>query len=576
MIALAPVVRQTAQAIEFEVDAVEPCSEPLPASPVRARLEALVGSRLVALSHDPACAEIRETARHPLVSAVHLAFSQHRPLTLSPDAIWLTIAQGFANHVRNQPEKLRSRLVGHQGKLTLETKVDHGLDQDWADAIADWTAQLKALALTDLPAVLECGFSTTTPASLVASRIVLLDIFRHYADYLIYLICGIPRVTLRGTPADWRSIYERAEKLAAYDLNWWTDRLLPVCEGLVRTAEGAPPLIFWQHIYMPAGMYGNKLITGWLADLFPYLKPGANSDAIWRNPILALRRADLLHDDTVRDGPSERKAMDDTLMSLLFRDDGPPPAPEPEPDIDPGLPRRIGFSDGVDPDSVPAGLTEVPFILDDGATRRRRRLVAGFVGLLATEDGGMEPEIGWGVAEGTALELLLDRIAAEHAVAPPLGPRSRRPDDRVEMPKELFQLLDRFNGATLFAGTPHPWRLLPCAEYETRCLPEGGSCRHSARFADLPDGRCLVACHTRDPRDDSGEYGWYVTVGVPLAELSFGGRRMNGHPILAGDRWPVIAVGVTQLLERILAYGGAYYFDAPDFVPDAVIQSDKD
>ena len=102
MVALAPVTRQTAQAIEFEVDAVEPCATPLAAHPVRAQLEALVGSRLIALSHDPVCAASRNPEHHTLVSAVHYAFSEHRPLTLSPDAIWLTIAQGFANHRRSK------------------------------------------------------------------------------------------------------------------------------------------------------------------------------------------------------------------------------------------------------------------------------------------------------------------------------------------------------------------------------------------------------------------------------------------------------------------------------------------
>jgi len=39
---------------------------------------------------------------HGLFSAVHLAFSQHRPLVLSPDMIWIAILQGFAQHVKKQ------------------------------------------------------------------------------------------------------------------------------------------------------------------------------------------------------------------------------------------------------------------------------------------------------------------------------------------------------------------------------------------------------------------------------------------------------------------------------------------
>ena len=36
---------------------------------------------------------------HGLLRAVHLAYALHHPLALSPDAIWLSIAQGFAAHL---------------------------------------------------------------------------------------------------------------------------------------------------------------------------------------------------------------------------------------------------------------------------------------------------------------------------------------------------------------------------------------------------------------------------------------------------------------------------------------------
>lgn len=61
---------------------------------------------------------------HPVVAATTIAFSDHRMLTLSPDMIWLLIAQGFANHVNANAEKLRPRLVRHPGKLELRVRRD--------------------------------------------------------------------------------------------------------------------------------------------------------------------------------------------------------------------------------------------------------------------------------------------------------------------------------------------------------------------------------------------------------------------------------------------------------------------
>ena len=36
---------------------------------------------------------------HALLRAIHDSFFLHYPLVLSPDAIWLTLARGFATHV---------------------------------------------------------------------------------------------------------------------------------------------------------------------------------------------------------------------------------------------------------------------------------------------------------------------------------------------------------------------------------------------------------------------------------------------------------------------------------------------
>jgi hypothetical protein len=45
---------------------------------------------------------------NPLFDAVLLAFYDHRPLALSPDMVWLAIAQGFASHVNLHAEEMRA------------------------------------------------------------------------------------------------------------------------------------------------------------------------------------------------------------------------------------------------------------------------------------------------------------------------------------------------------------------------------------------------------------------------------------------------------------------------------------
>jgi hypothetical protein len=94
----------------FEVDRVQPALEPAPEAPLPEVFQRRVGRPFLA------CTEVEtslltETSVHPFAAAVYCAFVQHRPLILTPDVVWLTIAQGFAQHVNTHSARFRRRLV---------------------------------------------------------------------------------------------------------------------------------------------------------------------------------------------------------------------------------------------------------------------------------------------------------------------------------------------------------------------------------------------------------------------------------------------------------------------------------
>src|SRR3712207_455320 len=98
----------------FAVDPVEEALAPPTTKPLQ---EGLEGVRWFAPG--PETRVLASTHAHPLLEAVHCAFSEHRPLVLSPDVVWLTIAQGFTQHIRLNAETFRSRLVRHEGRKKL-------------------------------------------------------------------------------------------------------------------------------------------------------------------------------------------------------------------------------------------------------------------------------------------------------------------------------------------------------------------------------------------------------------------------------------------------------------------------
>ncbi|HUQ06910.1 MAG TPA: DUF4419 domain-containing protein, partial [Kofleriaceae bacterium] len=87
--------------VTFAVSEVEVAPDVLPATEPRSAIEALAQTPVEAWWRPARPLAMVRNGRmpfHPFVAAVHAAFDEHRPLVLSPDAVWLCIAQGLATH----------------------------------------------------------------------------------------------------------------------------------------------------------------------------------------------------------------------------------------------------------------------------------------------------------------------------------------------------------------------------------------------------------------------------------------------------------------------------------------------
>ena len=314
---------------------------------------------------------------HPFIDAVHIAFSQHRPLILSPDAIWLLIAQGFSHHVAENAETLRPRLVRHQGKRELQVKVFDLTLSSFQLAIENFSSLIQQETDPVLHETLICDFSTTRPEIRTASEVVLMDCFSSYFTYAMMCVCGIPKITVEGTLTDWQRIRARVEVLATYGLEWWVSRLRPILDEFVRTAEGHPSLEFWKAIYKPKEVYGGEVVTGWVADLFPYLgdAPARRRSHVFNHE----RRGWAL---SVDQGVETKAPMFDPLAKA-----------------------------GVGLKGFPSGLSSarLKVSLNDGS-RQELDLVAGFLAVQQDlSDLALAPHISWCVAELPPQEPVLVR-----------------------------------------------------------------------------------------------------------------------------------------------------------------------
>jgi hypothetical protein len=285
------------------------------------------------------------------METVHEAFSRHYPLTLSPDCIWLTIAQGFGHHVTENAETLRGRLVRHQGRRELVAKSNGLAVSDFEQAIGSFSSQIRDATDPVIAETLICDFTTTTPAVRTASEVVLMDTFASYFEYAYSCACGIPKVTLTGTVEDWQRIRARVEVLETFGLGWWVSRLRPILDEFVETASGHPRAEFWQAIYKPREAYARYLATGWITDLFPYL---GDASPRWRNSTLE----------------NDREGM------------------------------AVSPRNGINLKAFPSGLASVPLKIQFPGYSVDGDLVAGYFGVRQNPaDLALKPALGWCVTE---------------------------------------------------------------------------------------------------------------------------------------------------------------------------------
>ena len=300
-------------------------------------------------------APVRGYPYHPFVASATLAFCEHLPFSFSPDHIWALISQGIGFHISQNPD-VGAALVGHRGQLTIQAYDDDVLDPEkadiaWRAVLEQITSQIDARVPGDIMPSLCDDFSTTGPIERAVFRAAAMNAFQQYFSYLAISGCGIPHMTLEGTPEDWEALYRRARALTKHGLDWWWEALEHVLQELVNTSKGIVDRDFWRSFVKYDDRSGGDTWTGWLVNFFPYID---NKETRARNPWLitdweVFRRGDI----SPLDGPSV--------------DDFPPP------------------------------ISNTPLTWEVFGQIKQLELLAGFFGSSQLEDGTIRPELGYAI-----------------------------------------------------------------------------------------------------------------------------------------------------------------------------------
>lgn len=267
----------------YQIEKVEKAQDLLDTKSPGHFLEGLEGKEFVKFSlTDP----LVDKGMHPVIAGYLQAYQEHRPITISPDIVWLLICQGFAQHVNLNAEELRQKFVDFKGQkmLAVVRYVPEGTTLQtfpWETVFPEFVEKVKEHVGAELTGTLTADFTTTTPASLLASQITVMDAMKNYFKYKVTMIgCGIPEVTIEGSLDDWKKIMKRLDVIEKYELEWWIKELRPVIQKIINAKSGKFDPKFWMGMirFHEKGLYGSLVdIDGWFLKFYPYLSDGERS-----------------------------------------------------------------------------------------------------------------------------------------------------------------------------------------------------------------------------------------------------------------------------------------------------------
>ncbi|EGO21326.1 hypothetical protein SERLADRAFT_373126 [Serpula lacrymans var. lacrymans S7.9] len=332
--------------------------------------------------------------QHGFVQTVLEAYNKHRSLIIRPDDVWLAILVQFNFFVNGNAELLRKHFVSHDGKRELGISAVGGRYSIDFGAISRQMTELMEENIVD-PSLRDWimpQFSTTTLTDTTTYAMVMMATMKEYFDYGIYLMCGIPRVTLEGEKQDWENILTRLERLKEFGVQTiaWYHMLRPIITRFIAAydnPDGQENRKFWSKVahYESFGS-GPPTLSGWITAFCVFNEEGA-----WRGTVFKddpEQGVDQSRDNLKSTNPESLSPSQFAAMYTLKynRDD---------------RLKLDGFPyPSIDSDRIPPGYAHVDVKLDDNGQTFDTAFVAGSIGSQILSNGrktrdSVQPVTAW-------------------------------------------------------------------------------------------------------------------------------------------------------------------------------------
>jgi len=358
--------------ITFKVDDVLVAKSLLNESQAKDIIEYKIGKQTLFIPDEHQDLELVIRPGNALITTLQECYNSHRPLVLSPDAIWLAICQGTAIHINRKIDSLQPIIFSEDKPKELIVRND-SLEfggKHWKSLIDYLSIETQKYTKQDFYSFFVPQFTTTSAIEKTAYQITLLESYKQVFTYVGETGCGIVSVTLSGTKQDWVDIYNRLDRLKVLGLDNWVDNLKPVIQEFVNAFDNKIDKSFWSSIYKDATEYNGFYISGWFIKFFPYVKyPG---DVEWTQENYDEENGGMK--TPINYIPNPYINGDDYLMSTLSTD------------------------------NFPSGLSQIEIIWNNyfNGTTRKMDAYSGFFGMKQYPNKTLEPFISWAICDKEA------------------------------------------------------------------------------------------------------------------------------------------------------------------------------
>lgn len=239
-------------------------------------LKTLYGPFVVA--HGASDKKFIPTNIHPFIYAAHKSYAEHRPLIISPDAVWLLISQAALTHISQNPKAhpAYSKALNDLPELIVpEADSGQSSNEFWLSRLNSFSRPPADGGEGFIGDFLKPVFSTSDPNIQNAFKVCRLTSKSETFEFGLFSLCGIPEISLEGSVKDWETVHDKLSHLEEFGMSDWAAHLKPVLKEFIAAAKGRVNKKFWNSFYKFNNECGDGSVSGWILNFFPFNAKGA-------------------------------------------------------------------------------------------------------------------------------------------------------------------------------------------------------------------------------------------------------------------------------------------------------------